>query len=594
MLRNLFLLLLLGSVHFLAAQSGCPGCVVDLPVLPADTIFLGTAPAGEASRYYDEDLSFRLPKSTTPVNATDPSIPAGLNIDEITILAVAGLPPGLSWEASQLIFPVQEETDGCVKFCGTPLLPGLYTIEVVIEARISFITTQTAIAFPLLIEPAQSIGEGFTLVNSTGCGTVTASFINNIPSGGNPGFSYLWFFGNGNATTAENPEDQTFSSPGEYAVNYEAIVDTAGFFMTQVVISQTPCTDLLTRPDLKFDLFGPDGEYVFTAPIVSNATLPITYQVFIPIEEGNYELHVIDDDGGIDGADDLCGIINFNRTLSGPLSAGDLLVDITLIHPVDTIRTVDTITVYEIPAQPSLVIETEAPYCAGTTLQLAASYADGLTWYQDSMLVVAATGPNLTVDQAGSYWVTYTSPAGCQATAAPVTVAFSPNPSPFTLSQNGNLLRMTDEGNLPQDFSFNWLYAGEPIPAATSLLLCAEAAGNYTLIILDNNTGCSALATIAAEYDPNLACSTPVEDPIESETWRLYPNPVQNFLYVDGPALKPITLVLYDAFGRIVAQQMLLPDNARLELGFLPAGMYFYQLQAASGQTEKTGMLIKS
>jgi len=51
------------------ASAQCPGCVVDLPTLPEDTIYLGNAPDGMVSFYYDEDISFRLPKTTDPVQS---------------------------------------------------------------------------------------------------------------------------------------------------------------------------------------------------------------------------------------------------------------------------------------------------------------------------------------------------------------------------------------------------------------------------------------------------------------------------------------------------------------------------------------------
>lgn len=595
MLRLLFSLLSISLfAGTLTAQTGCPNCVLDLPELPEDTIYLSAAPDGEAGIFYNEDLSFRLPLTTTPVNASDPTIPAGLDIEEFTILAVAGLPAGVNWEASQTNFLTEEGTDGCVKLCGTPFLPGLYMVEVVIEARVLIFPQQTSFAFPLLIEPAQTVTEGFTVVNSNGCGSVTASFINNVPSGGAEGFSYLWFFGNGNSTIVENPAEQTYNQPGEYTVNYQAIVDTVGFFMTHVTIEASPCTDLFSAPDVKFDLFDPNGDHVFTAPIVDNATLPVSYDVLIPIGEGTYELHVIDDDGGLDGADDLCGIIEFSRDVSGPLQAGELMVNIELIHPIDTIRSSEVITVYEIPANPFITIADDSPYCEGETVALVSvNYTDSLSWYQDSMLVVGATTDTLFVEQDGSYWATYTTAEGCSATSLPLEVTFTENPEDFDLQQNGNLIRMEDESNLPADFSFTWLYEGEPIPSATELLLCAEVAGTYTLVITDNATGCSTSEDIAADYDPNVDCTTPTEDVFSNAAWVLFPNPLQQYLFVKGPAGIDFSIRIVDALGREVLRTNVNAGNDRVEVNQLPAGAYFYQLQSFTGEVMQTGTLMK-
>jgi hypothetical protein len=580
----------------LAAQTGCPGCLIDLPLLPEDTIYLSPAPDGEAGTYYNGDLSFRLPLTTTPVNASDPTIPAGLDISQFTILAVAGLPAGMNWEASQTSFDTEEGTDGCVKFCGTPLLPGLYMVEVVIEAVVLIFPQQTSFSFPLLINPAETVTEGFTVVNNNGCGSVTASFVNNVPSGGVEGFSYLWFFNNGNSTTAENPADQTFDQPGEYLVNYQAIVDTTGFFMTQVSIEQSPCTDLFSASDLKFDLFDPNGDHVFTAPIVGNATLPITYNVLIPIGEGTYELHVIDDDGGLDGADDLCGIIEFGQGVSGLLQDddGDLHVNIELVHPVDTIRSSETITVYEIPNDPILAIAEDSPYCDGEVVTLVSlNYNNSLTWYRNSVLVVGATTDTLLVEQDGSYWATYTTEDGCLATSLPIAVAFTDNPEGIDLIQNGNLLRLEDESNLPVDFSFTWLYEGELIPSATELLLCAEAAGTYTLVITDNATGCSTSADIAADYDAEVDCTTPTDNIVDQGSWNLFPNPLKSFLFVEGPTGADAEIRIFDALGRVVISKQPVSGNDRVEVQQLSAGAYFYQLVSIEGETIQTGTLMK-
>ena len=116
-MRNLILIFLLifsFSTTFFA-QTGCPGCIVNLPEgMPMDTLFLGDAADGQVNVAYDSDLSFRLPITTTTVAETDPSIPAGLGINKIIIEGVSNLPPGLSWEASQTTFDPSEMNDGCV------------------------------------------------------------------------------------------------------------------------------------------------------------------------------------------------------------------------------------------------------------------------------------------------------------------------------------------------------------------------------------------------------------------------------------------------------------------------------------------------
>ncbi|MEZ4986988.1 MAG: T9SS type A sorting domain-containing protein [Saprospiraceae bacterium] len=597
MLRKLFIYLLAANAFSaLYSQIGCPGCQVVLPDLPVDTIFLSNAPEGEAGIYYDEDLSFRLPLTTTPVNAADPTIPAGLPINEFNILGVSGLPAGLTWEANQLNFLTEELTDGCVKLCGTPLIPGLYMVDVVIEARIVFITQQTAFSFPLLITPAQSVTEGFTIVNNSGCGEVTAELINNVPSNGATGFSYMWLFSNGGVSTEENPAPQLFNTVGEHFISYQAIIDTVGFILTNVRIEESPCTDLLSRADLKFDLFDPNGDHVFTAPIVENAMLPISWDVVLPIGEGVYELHVIDDDGGIDGADDLCGIIPITQATNGLQVDGELSVAISMIHPVDTILSLDVVTVYPIPASPVLAVQEEMPWCEGTPVHISAlNYPEGgLVWHQDSIPLPGQSQGVLATLEDGAYYVTYTSPAGCLSSSNEVAVEFTANPAPFALEQNGNLIRLVDESNLPEDFSFMWLYEGENVPEANMLRICAQATGEYTLLITDNLTGCSNSASLVASYDPAIDCTTPVDDFTAETHWLVYPNPFGEWVRFSSAAETAIVYVsLWNMLGQPVSTTQITAGEATWSLEDLPIGVYRYKIFRSNGTIIQTGSLVK-
>ena len=106
----------------LSAQLTCDACLVALPdTLPADTIFLEEALTARVGDRYSEAVSFRVPRTTTPVAAYDPNVPAGITISSFTVKNVTNLPPGLSWQVSQTRFELPGETDGCIRFCGTPL-----------------------------------------------------------------------------------------------------------------------------------------------------------------------------------------------------------------------------------------------------------------------------------------------------------------------------------------------------------------------------------------------------------------------------------------------------------------------------------------
>ncbi|MFM8487748.1 MAG: S-layer protein, partial [Bacteroidota bacterium] len=106
---------------FSAAQTGCPGCQTEVPAgLPADTVYLPGLPDGQLGAPYDESISFRLPKTTTPVYALDSVTQPGLAISKFEIVAIDGLPAGLHWQPNKSVFDMTIETDGCLRICGTP------------------------------------------------------------------------------------------------------------------------------------------------------------------------------------------------------------------------------------------------------------------------------------------------------------------------------------------------------------------------------------------------------------------------------------------------------------------------------------------
>ncbi|RMF27712.1 MAG: PKD domain-containing protein, partial [Bacteroidetes bacterium] len=439
------LLLLCGALR---AQSGCPGCLIELPPLPADTIFLSQAPDGQAGQPYDGDLSFRMPQTTTPVAAVDSTVPAGLTLDKVTILSVVNLPPGLSWEPSQFEFNPSEQTDGCVKLCGTPLQPGLYEVSVIVSAEISLISQTANFDFDIYIAPAASQTDGFSMTNTTGCGSTTVAFQNLLPSNDQPGISYWWDFGNGQTSSLENPDTVRYDSPGIFPVHYTATFDTVGHLLTAVTILDVGCGDVAVppifngNPDLFIEIENPAGDRIFKSDVTDNAGLPLGYTFLLPLDTGTYTLHVKDDEFLI--GDEHCGTVTFSRSLHDTLTDGDLQVLVQVVHPVFTVEATDTVRVFPQPDPPLISPDSLPPLCDGQPVQLFASYTDGLQWYRDSSVLFGDTSDLLTVTLPGSYWVEYTSPDGCKSQSQPVRVEFIPLPSPPIFTNDDNFVSLND------------------------------------------------------------------------------------------------------------------------------------------------------
>ena len=137
---SLLLLILFFFSSTSQAQTDCPGCLISVPSnLAEDTFYIDDIPDATKGQYYEKDMSFRMPKTTTPIAAEDPSVPSGLSLDEIKVNNISGLPPGMSWTTDKFSYDPGDETDGCLRLCGTPLVSGYFQVAINATARIVFI-----------------------------------------------------------------------------------------------------------------------------------------------------------------------------------------------------------------------------------------------------------------------------------------------------------------------------------------------------------------------------------------------------------------------------------------------------------------------
>lgn len=526
-LPSYFFLSLLFIFSFpIISQSQCPGCQTTLPGnLGIDTIFLDTVPTGSVYLPYSEDVSFRLPKTTTPVAAIDSTIQGGITLDEIKILYISNLPPGLEWETNEDVYFPATETDGCVRLCGAPLAAGTYVLDIVLEVKVAFITQESTFQRTIEILPSTTVNDGFSMTNSVGCGEVTVSFDNNIPSNGNNGFSYEWNFGNGNTSNNENPVDQTYTIPGTYPVEYQAVIDTSGFVLTKIRVIDSDCSDIFGgAPDIYLDIIDPNGNSTVTASI-DNTDPPVEFNFNMPLIDGNYTLVVKDEDGGLGGVDDECDFYSFNKFSNGVLVNGSSSVELTILHPVDTIQTIDSVYVYPNPDQPELSYEVPLSWCEGENVIFNSSYSTGNQWMLNGAPINGATESFYQAIETGSYSVVYTNGFGCSAESEVVEITLNALPEIPTFNDNNNILGVVAPASLPADYSLQWYYENTLLPGETELTYCMTQSGNYILEVTDNVTGCTNAYSSDEIFNPEYNCGVLGIEDLSQGSLKVFPNP---------------------------------------------------------------------
>lgn len=574
------------------AQTDSSECVVMLPEeLQEDTFFLQQFPDGQFRATYDESISFRLPLNTSQVIYLDSTIPSGIGINSLSIESISNLPPGLTWLPSQDNYDLPDDRDGCVRISGTPLQHGLFQVSVTVKAQVSIISQNATFTRNLFIAPPSSENVAFSMVNNIACGETTVSFDNKIHSGGRQGISYSWDFGNGLNSTAENPLDMEYSEPGVYPVEYQAVIDTVGFILTSVEVVDSDCDDFLGRPDFYIQIYSPEDVLIFRNNSIDDTDPPVLYSLNVRLLQGNYRLEVYDADGGLNGDDDLCGTINFNQQSgTAELQDGSLKVKLEIFHPVDTIRTVDSVIVFENPDPPliSIVSEQGLDFCEGDSITLASTYISSNQWFKNDIPMSGAVDSILTVKEAGSYYVSYTSPDGCVVYSEPIDIQPVALPEPPVLFNDNNLLSVFNPAVLPEDFSLSWYQEGNLLDLSY-FALCIEETGLYRLEVLDNMTGCSNYFESVYVYNPEGNCITDTEEEELISDLKIYPNPTFGLFNIElslPNQLDQAQISVVDLLGRRIDQQNLSQISGfhkmTVDLSPVPDGIYLVIFESES------------
>jgi PKD domain len=595
---NFIAILLLAVLlpYFLTAQTGCPGCVVQVPAgLGPDTVYLPALPPGQKGRPYNRDIGFRLPKTTTPVNRIDGVTPPGLPISRIEILSVENLPPGLSWQANQLIFEPATRTDGCIKLCGTPLQSDSFRLNIRLRATVLILNQETSFTTGLYIAPETSSNAAFSLTNPSGCGSTTVQFVNRNPSNGRTGFSYQWNFGDGTVSVSETPPAKTYNRPGIYRVSYQARVDTARPVLQSVRILAADCSDLFNAPDLYVLVKDPSQKVIFDSrPAVDNTALPHTFNINRPIGAGNYTLELFDDDSGLGFADDACGVLSFNNRSRDTLTAGKMRLVMTTFQPITTINAVDTVRVFPNAVRP--VITAPASACTGDTIRLTSSYTAGNQWFRGGQSVGGATASTLRTNQPGSYTVRASDANGCIALSDSVRVRFNALPTtPFFEADATARISLLNPSALPERHTLQWFLNGQPIDERGTSI-CARSSGTYTAQVTDLNTGCRNTFRLAVARNESNACTVSTSE-LATGTLRFYPNPATDeVMLLFGETLPAAArLRVWDLTGRLI-ETYELPNarqtgQVRLDCSQWPEG--WLVLEVVSEKTRWLGRLVK-
>lgn len=588
MIRNILLLINIFLPVF-SSLAQCPGCITDTtctnnPAKP--TICPASLPDGYAMQPYEADLSFYL-----PAQFQDSATGFNVTLNELHVTGVVGMPYGLQFtssSANDIFYPSSNPPAteyGCARFCGTPLIPGSYVITVYVTAYVTVLgmnqTSDDSFEIPLNILPNPSSNAGFTISSPNGCAPHSSAFTANYESNGHPGFSYAWDFGNGNQSLLENPPAQNYTSPGDYIVTLETTVDTLSYSLSSVTIVSSDCADPFDDPDYYIkirrnstEIFNNSGSFA------SNNTNPTFTFSPIILEDSTYYINVWENDdfmGGGQSGDDECGTDSFNGHTSGlqTLISGSLVITFTIQHDVLTFSNSDTITVFPTPQIQSFSAVPNDTACVSDSMQLIISGGDAWQWYLNGSAIINASDSIYQPTSSGEYHVLVSNIHGCQVQSSMMNVLVKQNPPYPTFYPSAGQLVTSLTG-----YSYQWFLDGMPITGATGSAVDIDQTGYYSLEITATN-GCSSMSSDFYAIAQSIG-------EIEYNQVKIYPNPVQNLLFIE-PAPQNAAWMIYDVTGRLIISGKL--NNNSIDASQLKSGVYLIRI--VTNDSENSARFVK-
>lgn len=600
-MRKIYILSLISLFVFLTGQGNtqCPGCIVipgcsSNPAYP--TICPDTLPDGMAGQPYSEDVSFWM-----PTNFDDPGSGLAVTLNQLTIVDMVGLPFGLDWQTNAALnntyYPSSNPPAteyGCAKICGTPAFTGTYYTTVYIHAEVGTAigdqSSDDSFVIPITINPDTAGNPSFNIINSLGCGSVTASFQTNLPSNGQNGFSYTWDFGNGLNSSLENPPSQTYNIPGVYTVTCSTIVDTLEFnYLTNVTVLGGSCDDSpFSDPDFYIMIYDQSPALIYESNYVLDQDPPVSFTIpNLQLFNQNYTIETWDDDGGLAGDDDLCGTFIINGlSQSTSIWNGQDGISYVTTHPFYSYSDTGYITVYPAPPVPTINFTPNDSVCGGDTIILSTIAGYDYQWNNDTVVLLGANSQSLQVTQSGQYWVMITDSNGCTAVSAPQTIVVKPMPAKPTFWRTNDTLHTL------AGYYLQWYLNGVPVPGAHAQYYVISASGYYSLSSTLN--GCTSMSDSVYYIYSGSGLD---EISLHSEI-SIMPNPFSDKLYISSNSsiVSEMNFSVYDVLGNCIINRKIFSNGRSQEvLDFtgVPAGVYFLYV-IGSDQDVIIRRLIKS
>lgn len=275
----------------------------------------------------------------------------------------------------------------------------------------------------ILLQISISAQAHFTATPTSGCSPLEVSFTNLHPSNGyspvmgqTTGFLYSWDFGNGQNSIQENPSPMLYNDGLDHDVVYSLVIDTVGFYLTQIDVTAVGATDPLGGAvDIYIVITDAGGTEVVHTSYINDTNPPVSFlSLNLKLTNPPYFIRVWDydsmdhDDNCADDTEDDPGTATIltlpaNNSSTFGITTQNFtnnMLSFTAHYnkPVTYIN--DTVTIDLLPAPASPILNhTGGTYCSNEMIPDLIANGTNIEWYSDSTLTnLLGIGDTMTVD----------------------------------------------------------------------------------------------------------------------------------------------------------------------------------------------------
>lgn len=223
-------------------------------------------------------------------------------------------------------------------------------------------------------------------------------------------------------------------------------------------------------------------------------------------------------------------------------------------------------------AAASIASDKTGAVCLGESVTLTAQPAGQpkYEWFKDGQLANTTTTNTVKVTSAGEYKVNVTNELGC-GLGTSNTVSFT------TIVVNKPTVRQVGERLVSSSKTGNqWFFNNVPIQNATDTVYVVTKQGVYNVQVTLGN--CKSELS-----EPVLFAITSVQEPLNANEYRLYPNPTAGFFTIESNSAEHDELACYDFTGKKIEINVEKDaEKLRGDIRHLPKGHYILKLTNVS------------